>query len=60
MMRPMSLELVPNEVYPGTRDNSSRPAKTLVIQDMPHMASFVYDLYHQKVNAMKNTHVQVS
>ncbi|XP_058799863.1 RNA helicase aquarius [Phymastichus coffea] len=51
MRRPLKLLLIPTETYPTTRLNGEEPQEpTLEIQDMPHMAKFVYDFYLKKVN----------
>lgn len=50
----MELELAVDETYPGTRENSTPPANSMVIKDVQHMAAFFYDFYLKKVNSMKD------
>lgn len=52
--RPTSLHLVLNENYPADRLNSEKPAKEVVhINDMTHMANFVYTYYMERVKQMR-------
>ncbi|XP_076342913.1 LOW QUALITY PROTEIN: RNA helicase aquarius [Tachypleus tridentatus] len=54
MQRPLQLHLSQDEHYPSTRQAGSYPiGDPLIIQSMPHMASFVYDFYQHKVNIMR-------
>lgn len=54
MLRPMKLMLLPHETYPSTRFNTGPSSiSSLEIEDMPHMAKFVYNYYMEKVSAMK-------
>lgn len=54
MLRPMKLVLLPHETYPSTRLNTDSPSvPSLEIEDMPHMAKFVYNYYMEKVSTMK-------
>ncbi len=39
-------------VYVAFQNNESPEGRTLVIQDMPHMAQFVFDFYRNKVHNM--------
>ncbi|XP_052775236.1 RNA helicase aquarius-like [Mya arenaria] len=51
--RPTELHIDPNENFPTARkadEPCQRPP--MVIQDMPHMAQFVFDLYNQKVDTL--------
>ncbi|KAL7286119.1 hypothetical protein TKK_0019633 [Trichogramma kaykai] len=51
MRRPLNLAILPNETYPAIRPNDQNPSdEPLIIQDMPHMAKFVYDFYLDKMN----------
>lgn len=57
MLRPMKLVLLPHETYPSTRFNTDSPSlPSLEIEDMPHMAKFVYNYYMEKVSTMKGVH----
>ncbi|KAG5894903.1 hypothetical protein JTB14_030608 [Gonioctena quinquepunctata] len=52
--RPTKLHLVLNEFYPPRRYNNQRPnSKPMVIQDMTHMANYVYEFYIQRVKQLK-------
>ncbi|XP_024936105.1 RNA helicase aquarius isoform X2 [Cephus cinctus] len=54
MRRPLKLQLLPQEVYPTDRPYDAAPSSPpMEIEDMPHMAKFVYDYYMDKVNGMK-------
>ncbi|XP_046750844.1 RNA helicase aquarius isoform X2 [Diprion similis] len=59
MQRPLKLHILPSEMYPAQRLNESLTAsvnllsETVIIEDMPHMAKFVYDYYVDKVSTMK-------
>lgn len=54
MQRPLKLHILPHETYPTQRLNESpAPPAGVVIEDMPHMAKFVYDYYIDKVSSMK-------
>lgn len=54
MSRPTKLHLVLNETYPTRRYNDQKlSAPPLVIQDMAHMANFVYNYYMERVKVMK-------
>ncbi|XP_066599155.1 RNA helicase aquarius [Prorops nasuta] len=56
MRRPLKLQLLPNELYPTDRPyNADPPAPPMEIEDMPHMAKFVYDYYMEKVSGMKES-----
>ncbi|KAJ8670444.1 hypothetical protein QAD02_001703 [Eretmocerus hayati] len=60
MRRPLKLMILPNETHPTTRPNHEKPQEMpLEMQDMPHMAKFVYDFYLNKVN-MKDPQLQQS
>ena len=49
----MNLQIAPHEVYPGERSNNDPPVAMMEMIDMPQMATFVYDFYMQKLEAMK-------
>ncbi|XP_077992997.1 RNA helicase aquarius-like [Glandiceps talaboti] len=53
MQRPLQLHLIPSESYPPTRKVTD-PVRSppLVVQNMPHMAQFVYNLYKDKMRMM--------
>lgn len=54
MRRPLKLKLLPEELYPTSRSNVPPETVTpLEIEDMPHMAKFVYDYYMEKVGKAK-------
>lgn len=54
MRRTLKLQLLPHESYPTDRPNDAPPfVPPMEIEDMPHMAKFVYDYYMNKVNGMK-------
>ncbi|KAK6621554.1 hypothetical protein RUM44_001361 [Polyplax serrata] len=53
MQRPMTLQIAPHETYPGERSNTAPPAASMEMTDMPQMATFVYEFYMQRVEAMK-------
>lgn len=54
MARPTKLHLILNETHPSQRLNSKKPnVRPLVVEDMPHMANFVYNYYMERVKAMK-------
>jgi len=54
MQRPLKLQLLPQELYPTERPNDTMPTTMpMEIEDMPHMAKFVYDYYMEKVSGMK-------
>ncbi|XP_063985951.1 RNA helicase aquarius [Diachasmimorpha longicaudata] len=54
MRRPLKLQLLPHEVYPTKRLNDEEPSvPPMEIEDMPHVAKFVYDFYMNKVSGMK-------
>lgn len=54
MQRPLKLLLAPHETYPTQRLNSCPPqGNPMEMEDMPKMATFVYDYYIKKVQAMK-------
>ena len=56
MQRPLKLQLLPQERYPTDRLNAATPANPpMEIDDMPHMAKFVYDYYMEKVSGMKES-----
>ncbi|CAH1791178.1 unnamed protein product [Owenia fusiformis] len=51
--RPLKLHLAPHETYPAERPSDQTPrCNPLVIEDMPHMAQFVFDYYKDKVSRM--------
>lgn len=52
--RPTKLHLVLNESYPASRYNDEKPQTEIVVmQDMTHMANFVYSYYTERVKQMK-------
>lgn len=54
MKRPLKLQLLPHEIYPAKRLNHEESTTQIMeIQDMPHVAKFVYDFYMTKVDAVK-------
>ncbi|GBL77335.1 RNA helicase aquarius [Araneus ventricosus] len=54
MQRPQALYLLPHEVYPCTRKSEDEPmGEPYIINDMPHMAQFVYQFYQQKLELAK-------
>lgn len=54
MQRPLKLKLLPNESYPAQRLNDEKPTtQPMEIEDMPHVAKFVYDFYMSKVSGLK-------
>ncbi|XP_076762363.1 RNA helicase aquarius [Xylocopa sonorina] len=56
MQRPLKLQLLPQEHYPTDRLNDAIPSvPPMEIEDMPHMAKFVYDYYIEKVSGMKES-----
>ncbi|KAJ3647426.1 hypothetical protein Zmor_019305 [Zophobas morio] len=57
--RPVNLNLVVNEAYPATRYNNQKPqGEVLVVQDMTHMANFVYSFYMERVKQVKDYYEQ--
>jgi intron-binding protein aquarius len=54
LQRPTDLRLLPEETYRTERLSTQEPDAdaALVINDMPQMATFVYDLYRKKVEAI--------
>ncbi|CAK9809263.1 RNA helicase aquarius [Anthophora plagiata] len=56
MQKPLKLQLLPQEHYPTERLNDVIPSTSpMEIEDMPHMAKFVYDYYIEKVSGMKES-----
>lgn len=56
MQKPLKLQLLPQELYPTERPNDAVPLTApMEIEDMPHMAKFVYDYYMEKVSGMKGS-----
>ncbi|XP_072032730.1 RNA helicase aquarius-like [Amphiura filiformis] len=54
MERPMKLYLAPAESYPAQRKVDEQPyGHPLIIEDMAHMAQFVYDYYQEKLQALQ-------
>lgn len=49
----MNLQIAPHETYPSERSNNVPPVASMEMLDMPQMATFVYDFYMQRVEAMK-------
>ena len=58
MSRPLELQLLPDEVYPGVRTVSDTISTKTVIKNMTHMADFVFKLYMNKVATMKEAMVK--
>jgi len=54
--RPQKLLIVPNEAWPTQRntENENLPMEPIEIEDMPHMAQFVYEFYRANENTIKN------
>ncbi|CAG2195585.1 AQR [Mytilus edulis] len=53
MTRPLQLHIVPTESYPSVQKvGSAVKEPVMVIDDMAHMAQFVYDFYNQRINTM--------
>ncbi|KAF5289862.1 hypothetical protein FQR65_LT01996 [Abscondita terminalis] len=50
--RPLKLQLVLNEGYP-TKRYISHPVDQFEVEDMSHMANFVYNYYMERVKALK-------
>ncbi|XP_033355690.1 RNA helicase aquarius [Bombus vosnesenskii] len=56
MQRPLKLQLLPQEHYPTERlNNANLSTSPMEIEDMPHMAKFVYDYYIEKVSGIKES-----
>jgi len=54
MARPMNLFLAPDEKYPSQRPINVLPSgKPFILNDMPQMAQYVYDIYSQRVQEME-------
>ncbi|KAJ8928422.1 hypothetical protein NQ314_019011 [Rhamnusium bicolor] len=52
--RPTKLHLVLNELYPPIRYNNQRPSmKPMIVEDMTHMANYVYKYYIERVKQLK-------
>ncbi|CAG9762602.1 unnamed protein product [Ceutorhynchus assimilis] len=52
--RPTKLHLHLNELYPTERFNNAEPnLQPMVVEDMTHMANYVYQFYIDRVKAMK-------
>lgn len=52
--RPTNLHIVMDEVYPSTRYANQKPRRApVVVQDMTHMANFVYEFYIQRAKQLK-------
>ncbi|XP_069126359.1 LOW QUALITY PROTEIN: RNA helicase aquarius-like [Argopecten irradians] len=53
MSRPQKLQIVPQEMYPTKRKiNEPADGNVMVMEDMSHMAQFVFDLYNSRVTMM--------
>ncbi|XP_060606233.1 RNA helicase aquarius-like [Ruditapes philippinarum] len=51
--RPTELHIDPQENFPTSRKIDEKPGHNpMVINDMPHMAQFVFDLYNQKIDSL--------
>ncbi|XP_030764098.1 RNA helicase aquarius [Sitophilus oryzae] len=54
LKRTTKLHLILNELYPTQRYNNQKPnAQRMVVEDMTHMANFVYQYYIERVKALK-------
>lgn len=54
MKRPQQLQLLEKETYPAERNNSAKiKSKIMTVVDMTEMAKFVYAMYMQKLDVMK-------
>ncbi|KAJ8045846.1 RNA helicase aquarius [Holothuria leucospilota] len=54
MNRPINLRLAPNETFPPRRKvGQPPPGPLLIIEDMPHMAQFVYEFYKDKIQEIE-------
>ncbi|GAB6024502.1 hypothetical protein CHUAL_009656 [Chamberlinius hualienensis] len=52
--RPLKLHLVPNEMYPNSRKlGDELETAATVIEDMPQMANYVYQMYQQRMEHLK-------
>lgn len=59
MQRPLKLQLLPQEHYPTERlNNANLSTSSMEIEDMPHMAKFVYDYYIEKVSGIKVSYIE--
>ncbi|KAJ8958745.1 hypothetical protein NQ318_016473 [Aromia moschata] len=57
--RPTKLHLVLNELYPPVRQNNQRPiVKPMIVQDMTHMANYVYKYYIERVKQLRQYYEQ--
>lgn len=53
-MRPTELHIVLDEAYPCKRYANQQPKRPpMVVQDMTHMANFVYEFYIQRAKQLK-------
>lgn len=57
MKRPLDLHLVPNEIYPGTREINDEIKNPTIITDLTQMSQFVHAFYIEKVQYLKNAMV---
>ncbi|XP_071509741.1 RNA helicase aquarius-like [Diadema antillarum] len=54
LSRPAHLHLAPAEAYPPQRKAIQAPfGRVIVIEDMPHMAQFVFDFYNDRMQHMQ-------
>lgn len=51
--RPATLQLYPSETYPTERQLEKKLDDVVTIKDMPQMATMVYEMYMQRIEAMK-------
>lgn len=52
--RPTKLHLVLNELYPTRRENKEKMnEQPMIVEDMTHMANFVYQYYMERVKVLK-------
>lgn len=55
MSKPLLLELYPHERHPTKRAvGTTLPEPPLIINDMPHLAQYVYDFYIEEVKKIKD------
>lgn len=53
MSRPLQLHIAPSESYPPKRKlHDQQEGKVMVMDDMAHMAQFVYDFYNTRINQL--------
>jgi intron-binding protein aquarius len=53
--RPLKLYLATNEMYPPQRKIDELPeTQPFIVEDMPHMAHYVYQLYNKRVEEIRS------